>query len=912
MDGVVHLYGPLATIAHLTPCQRYVLSGSQEALVAWGLRIRIIARGTDTVVATAHTTLDVAPQREAIMHRIAGRRAGAVIVGILAAGVPTPPDVRAGCCDNLPSLVAFTSGVGVGNCGTVTNSSGATILNLACGGLYFGGGLNTVPLPGIMPDLSLSYSKLGSCTGCDSVLTLSPTTQADVPGPGCATPAGTPSYAARHCTSPGCLVGPPVPIPNAFSPPTSKCGVNLVASKPGAGTGTVNVPAGTTTINLPIASIMYLTGDLLPDAGVQPCPLCAGGTPGACGSGTCKGGTRDGLSCTPETSALTASYPTSLDCPPNPASIVGFFDAFVFPQGATTSTASDTATDADGPGSQLRTFCGFCFDADLSGTLGNGGFGKCAGGATSGLVCQQTSDCTGGTCVNATPCTSNADCTEAGPESRESCRQRNNGAFSKTTAQTITVVGVPAGDVCDGLPHPTTMVNLFCIPPTFVGVVDGAADLPGPGAIAMPGTIQLLIPTTTTTSTTVASTTSTSTSSSTSSSSTTASTSSTSSTSSTTPPCCTPTRFSFTTAVGVGNCGTLANASGATILNLACGGVYWGGGTAIVLQSVVPDMGQTLFAVTACNAGSGDLTLSHLTAAQTGSNRTCSAAGCLLGPPVAIPSAISPPVSTCGVNVTSANATGTSNCYTGATSLNLPITKQIYLSGDILPGEAGIQPCPICAPSLASDPCTGPSPCCHGGPSDDLGCTPGNSNLGSAGPTSQDCPPSPGLLVGMMSLAGFGTSGTSSDTATAMGGQTNVFCGFCVDNDASGTLGVFGFGKCVGGPLAGVVCAESANCAPGVCANPIPCTSSANCTEADPESRETCRQRSSGAFGKSSSRTITETGSPAGDLTDGLAHPTTLVNVFCVPPLFDGSLDGSTDLPGPGAMAIPGQAQLLP
>ena len=45
---------------------------------------------------------------------------------------------------------------------------------------------------------------------------------------------------------------------------------------------------------------------------------------------------------------------------------------------------------------------------------------------------------------------------------------------------------------------------------------------------------------------------------------------------------------------------------------------------------------------------------------------------------------------------------------------------------------------------------------------------------------------------------------------------------------------------------------------------------------------------------------------------DGAAHASTLVSVFCIPPTFNGAIDAAADLPGPGAVSLPGHAQLLP
>ena len=71
-----------------------------------------------------------------------------------------------------------------------------------------------------------------------------------------------------------------------------------------------------------------------------------------------------------------------------------------------------------------------------------------------------------------------------------------------------------------------------------------------------------------------------------------------------------------------------------------------------------------------------------------------------------------------------------------------------------------------------------------------------------------------------------------------------------------------------------------------------------------------CQQHNPGAFQFGTAKTITETGSAAGDLTDGAGHASTLVSIFCVPPTFNGSVDNTGDLPGPGAVSLPGMAQL--
>jgi hypothetical protein len=321
------------------------------------------------------------------------------------------------------------------------------------GGLYFGGGQPSgLSLPASIPDMGLSYSRLGACVG--GVPQLSPTTAGDVPGPGCAE-AGTPSYGTRHCTSGGCLFGPPLSIPNPASGATSVCVINNVAAQAGTGTGTLICASGETDLDLPLQSDVYLTGPIL---GTQACPTCTGGTPGTCGSGTCNGGTRDGMPCTPETSPLGASYPTSHDCPPPNGTFIG---SLPVPFALTTGTQTKTAFNTSG---MMNVFCGFCFDSLLTSSFQNPPH----------------------------PCDADADCTTG---NFTSCRQHSQGGLRNPFATMITETGVASG-VCllDELPHAATLVSVFCVPPSYNGIVDPSGELPGPGAVSLPGTAQLIVP----------------------------------------------------------------------------------------------------------------------------------------------------------------------------------------------------------------------------------------------------------------------------------------------------------------------------------------------------------------------------------------------------------------------------------
>ena len=341
--------------------------------------------------------------------------------------------------------------------------------HLDCTGLYFGAGQPAgVNLPGTVPDLGLSFSKIATCTTGNPDLTSALDT--DVPtGAACATPSGTPTYGQRHCTSPGCIFGAPLAIPNPASTGTGTCVVNVVADRPGVGTGKASCSTGdVANLILPLNSQIYLTGPIEP---VRVCSTCVGGTPGACGSGTCMGGPRNGMTCTPETNALNGSYPTSHDCPPpgspsgmlasgcNPVSGSTFLGCLPVDFGLSTSTQTKTSFST---AAQARVICGFCFDPDVSVAFENPPH-----------TCTADTDCTNGFFT--------------------SCRQQSNGAFRNTFATTISETGTPP-NVCiaDGAKHPATLVSVFCIPPSYNGIVDPSGELPGPGAVSLPGQSQFI------------------------------------------------------------------------------------------------------------------------------------------------------------------------------------------------------------------------------------------------------------------------------------------------------------------------------------------------------------------------------------------------------------------------------------
>src|SRR5207249_4487395 len=305
------------------------------------------------------------------------------------------------------------------------------------------------------------------------------------------------------------------------------------------------------------------------------------------------------------------------------------------------------------------------------------------------------------------------------------------------------------------------------------------------------------------------------------------------------------------------------------------------------------------------------LPLGNRASTEPGSNRTCTSVGCLFGPPLPMPNTFNPPYSVCVINLVASNATGTADCSSGAASISLPLASALYIDGDLFkqsggmdhcvggtnPGavctmnsqctgggfcSVGIQPCPICAGDGK----------CHGGDNDGAACTPADSALNSSFPTSQDCLPPSGNGIGSLSIALALTTGTTSLTAadynanaqctasgqpfdccTGMGsgtciGQNNVFCGFCRDVNAKGT-----------GAMTPQTCCTGLGT--GTC--------TANGLGAWPD----CEQRNQGAFGLGGGgvETITETGMPSGAISDGAAHASTLVSIFCIPPSFNAGVD---------------------
>jgi hypothetical protein len=341
--------------------------------------------------------------------------------------------------------------------------------------------------------------------------------------------------------------------------------------------------------------------------------------------------------------------------------------------------------------------------------------------------------------------------------------------------------------------------------------------------------------------------------------------------------------LAFSTTAGTGSCGSYDSNAGSTPIN--CGGLYFGGGgNSVPLPVSVPDQGNAVSKITSCDATTNTATIGAATSAETGSNRTCSDAGCLFGAPLAVPNPGSTPTSTCVLNAIGAGVSGTVACTTGESSLSAPLNSIIYLTGDTATDLgstiAGIQPCPLCSAGT-----------CIGGPNDGLSCAPGTTALTEAYPTSHDCPPDPMHNIGTLPVSFALTSGTVSWRGTPATNDTGepssqgrIFSGFCRDSNGTGAFA-----------QPAQKCWENTVAVGAACTEPF----------------ETCEQRNNGAFGPAggANSTITVFGSAGGNLSAGPAAGT-LASVFGIPPTFDATVDAAGDLPGPGAVALPGTARL--
>ncbi len=381
-----------------------------------------------------------------------------------------------------------------------------------------------------------------------------------------------------------------------------------------------------------------------------------------------------------------------------------------------------------------------------------------------------------------------------------------------------------------------------------------------------------------------------------------------------------PTTLEFASEVpnnGIGICGAVKDGDGVTLFDVDCAQGYIGGGQIAVDPEQPVHIGtETVYNVECCYGTT--LALRGTTPADTGSSRNCSSAGCTQGGPNPVVMAVAP-FSTCVVENIDATVTGWADCTTGEALLREPIRTTIFLSGDLLfercnggpnPGgfcqedsdcapagtcdndSAVTQPCPICNASTFL---------CNGGPNNGLPCTPQTADLGDPYPTTYDCPPPPEHEFGGTFLPHVYQTAALSQTTTD--GQ---FCKFCRDVVPSGSLCYEGDSSLFCPNSAGPCKPASAQTAE--CGTATPCATDADCFAP----YETCTQRTPGAIDFLDGRTITNMGSPAGDLTDRLPHQARTAAITCVPPTFIAFQDNTADFPSSGTFSLVGPMQLKP
>jgi len=374
------------------------------------------------------------------------------------------PPAACACGAVPPTELRFASRAPSGVCGRLDKPSGP--LDLDCGVLHFGGGQVGTPPFDVTDMEDPTILSVDCCSGDTLIL-----------GPSSPTTAG-----AKRCSSEGCPFGPPLVVPNTGSTPQSVC---VYPTYTDDARGTAHCDTGEVRVTLPIAGVAFLTGDILPrrcsggsspglrcggpfdpmapdplcpgggtcvdDPDLQPCPICNPTTL------VCNGGQDNGGPCVPGSDEVAGpGFPTSRDCTVSTLVKVGDIP---LPLSLTTGTSTRTGNPS---GTQARVFCGYCRDADAT------------------IAFEEVHPGIGH------PCMSDADCEQP----YEACEQRSSGGFAYP-ASAITEFGTPAGNLEDYAAHDATLVSVFCLPPTYIPIIDAPSDLPGPGAVSFPGRLQL-------------------------------------------------------------------------------------------------------------------------------------------------------------------------------------------------------------------------------------------------------------------------------------------------------------------------------------------------------------------------------------------------------------------------------------
>ena len=392
----------------------------------------------------------------------------------------------------------FLSTAGSGSCGSTFRDLAGTIplKKLICGNLSLGGGISQVPdnvtPPGSTNRFSLSCNAQGQCN------------VGSIPTAG----------AGFDCSAVGCRFGAPLPISNAG---LSVCVENTFSQN---ASGTLDRNDGSATLDFELNSKTILTG-----VPTQPCPICrigtiaggpCAGTPASPCTGVCEGSANQGLTCISKNpNGLTGDCPApaavsganrcyrgtnnnnpctlSGDCPGGScAQFVGNIPVSLNP--LTTGTSSKSSAAGTMCPDQLTNQRG-AFKSDI-----------CNGGANTGKPCTAATaaaDCGTGTGISCRPGTNNNFC-NGGPNDghgcviNTDCGPTGSGAVcvkAGTLAQLVVGQGTAAGllqNTGAANAKAVKLASAFCVPATHVNTVDANANLPGPGATALAGTITLI------------------------------------------------------------------------------------------------------------------------------------------------------------------------------------------------------------------------------------------------------------------------------------------------------------------------------------------------------------------------------------------------------------------------------------
>jgi hypothetical protein len=321
---------------------------------------------------------------------------------------------------------------------------------LAVSGVCPDGSLELVPDPGSGPtDCTIGPETTSSCID-ELPATESCTTNEDC----------TPGSANSGACAPdaNCFFGAPLAIENGG---LSTCVINVILD--GAG-GTTIPTLGESSLRMPLQSRVYLTGN-----GGAPCPTCI--------ANVCDPDWRAGTLPSPnagEACTADATSGVTHDCLP-----AGTFVGRI-PVDLTPLTTDETVLESD----PNATACGkspeiSCATAGDCPTV-------CSG--TPNTVFTTTEDCPAGQTCGSDKCTA-----EFCPGQVPSIGPGLYGAFGLRAARKIIETGMPAGDITGG-PASAILASTFCIPATGNGLIDGSADLPGPGATSLPGIMELVVP----------------------------------------------------------------------------------------------------------------------------------------------------------------------------------------------------------------------------------------------------------------------------------------------------------------------------------------------------------------------------------------------------------------------------------